>query len=293
MDIKYSICICNYNMSTTLTKSLTSIVDQLTDDYEVIVVDDGSSDNSLELLINLSQKYHNFRVIPLLRDNRRKLGETRNISIRAAKGEYVLLHLDTDDLWENHICSFAKIYHGLEERLKINNFMLSGHQIHMSTKKLLIENSYPNIYYVEDRLLWNKLAVLGKLYCIDHKVFRKRIPLRTRKLKIIKAFSSQFSSMSAAYSYSPNHFQTTIDYIKMILTEFKKSKIFSLITFLILVPSFINGFLLKRTKLISQVRPDYRKHNLLDLKKIEDKYISEFGLFKLSDLDRSIYFEKK
>ena len=47
--------------------------------------------------------------------------------------------------------------------------MLSGHQIHMAPKELLIENPYPNIYYVEDRLLWNRLAVLGKLICIDTK----------------------------------------------------------------------------------------------------------------------------
>ena len=48
--------------------------------------------------------------------------------------------------------------------------MLSGDQIQMATKKLILENPYPNIYYVEDRILWNNLSVKNKLISIDHKV---------------------------------------------------------------------------------------------------------------------------
>ena len=68
--------------------------------FEVIIVDDGSDDNSLEILFKIQEKYSLVKVIPLKRDKRRKLGETRNISVRAAKGKYILLHLDTDDIWE-------------------------------------------------------------------------------------------------------------------------------------------------------------------------------------------------
>ena len=125
MKKNYSICIANYNMSETLIASLESVLNQLDEKYEVIVVDDGSADNSVEKLLNLREKYLNLRVIPLLRDNRRKLGETRNISIRAARGKYVILHIDADDIWEPYINSFAKIYHELEKRLEINDFMLS------------------------------------------------------------------------------------------------------------------------------------------------------------------------
>ena len=290
MEIKYSICICNYNMDSTLVQSLESILNQINENYEVVVVDDGSSDNSLSLLIKLRKKYNNLRVIPLIRDSRRKLGETRNISIRASRGKYVLVHLDTDDYWDEHISSFPKVYHSIEERLNISNFMLSGHQIHMASRDLLIENPYPNIYYVEDRLLWNKLAVLGKLICIDHKIFRKRIPLKNKKLKLIKAFKSQFSSMCAAYSYTPNPFKTTYEYLKMIKSSLIKSYIFSTITAILLFPSFISGFFLKRENLVSSVREDYRKFNLLNLVDFENKYLKKFGRFDLDEKDRIIYF---
>lgn len=290
MEIKYSICMCNYNMDSTLENSLKSILNQLNENYEVVVVDDGSSDNSLSLLMKLRDKYNNLRIIPLIRDARRKLGETRNISIRAARGKYVLVHLDTDDLWEEHISSFPKIYHEIEKRLNISKYMLSGHQIHMAPKELLIENPYPNIYYVEDRLLWNKLAVLGKLICIDHKVFRKRMPLKNKKLKLVKAFKSQFSSMNAAYSFTPNPFTTTYEYLKMIKKSYFESLVFTTITAFLLVPSFILGFFFKREKLVSAVKSDYRKFNLLNLVDLENKYLEKFGRFDLDEKDRFIYF---
>ena len=41
----------------------------------------------------------------------------------------------------------------------MEDFFFSGKQIQMTTKKLLIENPYKNIYYGEDRILWNDLLV--------------------------------------------------------------------------------------------------------------------------------------
>ena len=80
---------------------------------------------SLEILFKIQEKYSLVKVIPLKRDKRRKLGETRNISVRAARGKYVLLHIDTDDIWEPYIKTFTKIYHDLEKRLLNNGFKLS------------------------------------------------------------------------------------------------------------------------------------------------------------------------
>ena len=123
-------------MSSTIQESLSSILSQLNNDFEVIVVDDGSNDDSLNILYKLQKKYSFLKIIPLERDKRRKLGETRNVSVRASNGKYVLLHLDTDDIWDPFIISFTKIYHDLEKRLGIKDFMLSGDQIQMATKKL-------------------------------------------------------------------------------------------------------------------------------------------------------------
>ena len=42
MKPTYSVCVCNYNMAETLEVSLKSVLDQLDERYEVVVVDDGS-----------------------------------------------------------------------------------------------------------------------------------------------------------------------------------------------------------------------------------------------------------
>ena len=44
----YSVCICNYNMKEYLEISLKSILEQLDERYEVLVIDDGSNDGSLK-----------------------------------------------------------------------------------------------------------------------------------------------------------------------------------------------------------------------------------------------------
>ena len=99
--------------------------------------------------------------IPLTRDYRRRLGETRNLSIEAARGEYVILHIDADDIWEPYIDSFIRVFHELSKRLEFENFILSGYQIHMAPRDLLLKNKYPNVYYTEDRLLCHQLAAKG------------------------------------------------------------------------------------------------------------------------------------
>src|SRR3990172_7137573 len=103
----YSICICNYNMADTLERALVSVLDQVDRDYEILVIDDGSSDESVSILRALAGRYTALRVIELERDPKRRLGETRNISVREARGEYVILHVDTDDVWEPYIKDFV------------------------------------------------------------------------------------------------------------------------------------------------------------------------------------------
>lgn len=285
----YSICIANYNMNSTLKKSLQSILNQLDDNFEVIVVDDGSNDLSLQTLYEIKKDYSNLTIIPLLRDNRRKLGETRNVSIRAARGKYVLLHLDTDDIWDNFISSFTKIYHEIEKRTGLENFMLSGEQINMATRNLLIKNPYPNVYYGEDRLLWSKLAVLNRLICIKHKVFRKRIAQKSYKRKLTKAIFSQFSAMTVTFSYTPSVHISFSEYIKRIICKSDWSMKLSIVNLIILIPAFINGYFLNRSPLNNLHTHDYRNLNTLNLIKLEEKTIARYGNFDLDHESRLIF----
>lgn len=285
----YSVCICNYNMKDYLEISLKSILDQLDDRYEVLVIDDGSNDGSLDVLANLEKKYQIMRLVPLKRDFRRKLGETRNISVKAARGKYVLLHIDSDDIWEPHIDSFVRVFHEIEKRKHLDEFMLSGLQIQMANKNLLLKQPYQNIYYTEDRILWSQLSVTDKFICIDHKNFRERITLKNNKKKLIKIFKSQFSQMLVSFSYSSNIFITIKQYLQKIFFLKKYSFSINVLKCIFLIPTAFMGGLFLRKKFINLYILNYRKLNMLDLQAIEEKTKNEFGLFKLNQQEREIY----
>ena len=167
--------------------------------------------------------------------------------------------------------------------------MLSGEQINMATRNLLINNPYPNVYYVEDRLLWSKLAVLNKLICINHKVFRKRMNQKSYKRKLTKSIFSQFSSMTVTFSYSPSVHISFFEYIKKSICKSDWSMKLSIVNLIILIPAFINGYFLKRAPLYNLHTYDYRNLNTLNLIKLEEKTIAEYGNFDLDHESRLIF----
>ncbi|KGF87181.1 glycosyltransferase family 2 protein [Prochlorococcus sp. Dvax-bc1017] len=277
-------------MAETLEVSLKSVLDQLDERYEVIVIDDGSKDSSVEILKNLSKVYENLRYIPLARDYRRRLGDTRNLSIEAARGKYVILHIDADDKWGPYIDSFIRVFHELSKRLEFENFILSGYQIHMAPRDLLLKNRYPNVYYTEDRLLCNKLAAKGAFLSIKHKLFRTRIPIKTRKKKLFKVIKSQFSSMLVSFSYHPYPVKSFFEYLARILRKSDWSFIVSSINLILIFPAFIYGVLLNRAERIDTVDRNYRELCPIDINQVENKYIEKYGKFNLSKEERIIYY---
>jgi glycosyltransferase involved in cell wall biosynthesis len=185
----------NLNMGKTLVSALTSVLNQLDSDYEVVVVDDGSKDDSLEKLMQLEQSFPNMRTIFLEKDASRALAETRNISVREARGEYCLLHIDCDDIWEPYILEFVKVFHRIEEFLD-EDILLSGHQINMARREFLLKHGpYKQWHFGEDRDMWYRLGLLGKYIPIDHVVFRHRMPLTTKQ-KLTKKYIETGKNLS-------------------------------------------------------------------------------------------------
>ena len=91
--MKLSVIIPVYNMQDTLERCLGSVLSQLADDMEVILVDDGSTDGSVSLAESWLLQY------PLLRICRKDnggLSDARNAGLRLARGQYVTF-VDADD----------------------------------------------------------------------------------------------------------------------------------------------------------------------------------------------------
>jgi len=187
----YSICICNYNMGDSLFKSLTSILEQIDNTFEVILIDDGSNDNSVEICKDLGKIYKNFRFVALSRDNSRQLGETRNYSIFLAKGQWCIFHLDTDDFIGPYIQDFVILVEALSKKLN-RDVLFAGQQIHMAKRDFLLSKGpFLNIYRGEDRDLYFRLVKSSEWIIITHKRFIHRIQRSKYKL-IVKSVRDLF-----------------------------------------------------------------------------------------------------
>jgi len=87
-----SVIIPAYNQAQFLGGAIQSVLDQSYNDYEIIVIDDGSTDNTKEVAAQFGE-----RVRYIWQENKGLAG-ARNTGIRAAKGELIGL-LDSDDQW--------------------------------------------------------------------------------------------------------------------------------------------------------------------------------------------------
>lgn len=98
-----SVIIPVYNAEKHLEECVRSICAQTLQKIEIICVDDGSTDSSLEILNRLSQE--DSRIIIAQQDNA-GAGAARNHGIRLAKGKY-LSFLDADDFFDSHMLEKA------------------------------------------------------------------------------------------------------------------------------------------------------------------------------------------
>jgi len=90
-----SIVMPTYNHAKYLSISVQSVLDQTFTNWELIIVDNFSTDNTLEVL----SKFSDTRIKLLQINNEGCIGKSRNLAIKSAKSEW-LAFLDSDDSWE-------------------------------------------------------------------------------------------------------------------------------------------------------------------------------------------------
>ena len=100
---KVSVVIAVYNAESFLRECLDSVLAQRLRDIEIICVNDGSSDGSLDILREYEKKDSRVRVID---QENQGAGAARNAGLRAAKGEF-LSFLDADDFFDPHMLEEA------------------------------------------------------------------------------------------------------------------------------------------------------------------------------------------
>ncbi|MGP1590640.1 MAG: glycosyltransferase family 2 protein [Prevotella sp.] len=114
-----SIIIPVYNAEHTLCKCLDSILEQNFNNYEIILVNDGSKDSSLEICKEYSSKHQNISVI---NQNNAGVSSARNAGLEIAKGDWITF-IDSDDYIEDIFFNCLDTYN--EDLIILNSKTLS------------------------------------------------------------------------------------------------------------------------------------------------------------------------
>ena len=96
--MEISVIIPIYNVENYLNQCVDSVLAQEFTDYEIILVDDGSTDNSPTICDEYAEKYTQIKVIHKTNGG---LSDARNFGIKEAQGDY-LMFLDSDDFWNGN-----------------------------------------------------------------------------------------------------------------------------------------------------------------------------------------------
>lgn len=95
-NIKFSIIMCAYNVEEYIERAIQSVYNQSYKSYELIIVNDGSTDKTLQKVRQAKKKYKMNNIVIINNSKNIGLGASRNRAVERAKGEYIL-YLDSDD----------------------------------------------------------------------------------------------------------------------------------------------------------------------------------------------------
>lgn len=184
MSYKVSIIIPAFNEGKNINKILTSALNQTYDNFEVIVVDDGSQDNTGKICEKYKKKYSNFRYI--YKENS-GVSDARNLGLKYITGDYVCFW-DADDWVEfNYLEKMLSAIH-LTPSPK-NTILVAGCIIDYYKENT---KSNSEVLTLNNRLI-SKKEVLN-YFLEEHEKYRLELWNKLFPAKVIKKkyFKSQF-----------------------------------------------------------------------------------------------------
>ena len=229
MSEKISIIVPIYNTSRFLDKCINSILKQTYKSLEIILVNDGSTDDSLKK-INDYKKIDN-RIIIINKKNG-GLSSARNAGIKIATGNYIL-NVDSDDWLENNTCEILlKTAIKTDADIVIGNIFLEYKNKKEKWEDLKNNEIYNNLDYLYAFFsengkgsVWNKL-IKRELY-IDNKIYHPegislgedtctllRLALKSKKIVKINNYIYHYRQNEFSMMYSKN--KKIYEYLKAI-----------------------------------------------------------------------------
>lgn len=175
-DYNLSTIVLVYNGGELLRDCLNSIVNQTLEGLEIILINDKSTDDSLDVCKEFASQYDNIRIID--KQENHGLATSANMGIRIAKGEYVIL-VDNDDIVPPD--AYEKLYNKAKElnadismgqaNLLFGKYQTEMHDVERKVleREMLIDNicEFPLLF--NDAFYWNK--IIRKSLLVDNEIY--------------------------------------------------------------------------------------------------------------------------
>ena len=164
---KVSVIIPVYNVENYLRKCLNSLVNQTLKDIEIIVVNDGTLDNSQEIIDEYVKKYPK-KVVSIIQENGGQ-GAARNTGLLHAKGEYIG-YVDSDDYVEENM--YEELYKKAKE--EDSDIVICGNNVVKENYELFSKEDVDKEFLLGKMAVWNK--IYKKNIIVDNKIqFRSKV----------------------------------------------------------------------------------------------------------------------
>ena len=228
---KVSVIVPVYNVENYIERCLNSLVNQTLKDIEIIVVNDGSTDNSIKVINDFLDKYKN---IIYVEKKNGGLSDARNYGMKYAKGDYIAF-LDTDDYVDTTI--YEKMYNKAVEE-NADFVECDFYWVYPNKRKtdvgIIYKDKKEMLTYARV-VAWNKLikrTIIKEQFPVglnyeDVEFFYKLIP-NINKFTFVKEpliyYIQREDSIVNKQNYKTGHIFNVLDNV---IDYYKKNKIFN------------------------------------------------------------------
>jgi glycosyltransferase involved in cell wall biosynthesis len=183
MSAKYSICITHYNEVSYVERSLKNILDQVDERFEVVVVDNFSTDGSYEILKRFAD---GGRI--RLRQVRCSRGKGRQLAFEDSTGEYIVADMDLDDFFlprlNDLLALFGSTYK--DKLLRVKRSIVEGREyfcgITVARRELITKlGGWRDLNWFEDSDIWKRAREANVLEEISFPIMIRHSPSSERR----------------------------------------------------------------------------------------------------------------
>lgn len=204
--MKVSVIIAAYNAEKYLVETLQSVVNQTLDDYEIITINDGSKDGTLDILKEYEKEYPNFTVISKENGG---VSAARNDGLNVAQGKYVYFY-DADDILE--LEALEKMYEAAENNKA--ELVIAGYDMFDQYKTTEVKEL--NSLLELEKIDKYDTDIL-KTFSLTNKLFRRDI-IEKYNLRLPPISYSEDGVFSMNYVYHV----TKITGLEMVVTHYRR-----------------------------------------------------------------------